>query len=469
MTSQAGRIFHPATKAPASQFDLARRLAGLFDDRGYELYLVGGAVREALLGSASNELDFATSSPPERTAELLEEFGSHMPYRIGEKFGTIGCLVEGRIIEVTTYRSREVYAPGSRKPEVEFGHSLEEDLSRRDFTINAIALQPVVDTLIDPFHGVDDLRAGVIRAVGNPGQRFQEDPLRLLRAVRFAARLEFEIEPATGDAMKTHAGALESISRERIRDEYSRYLESDRPAAALTLLRDFGLFSASVPELEALTLMPDHGANHPLSLWDHTMRVVDAVPARLTVRWAALVHDIAKPATRSREPDGRTRFFHHEARGAEIARRMLSGLRYPANVTDAVSTLVETHMQLHAFSPEWSDGAVRRLCLRLGTCMEEAILLAEADAAGHTSDGRPMRSPKFDELKRRLRALDSEHVQGMRSPLTGDDLMERYARPPGPWIRTVKERLLDEVLEGNLSPDDTAGAWVLADRLLAEG
>jgi poly(A) polymerase len=215
--------------------------------------------------------------------------------------------------------------------------------------------------------------------------------------------------------------------------------------------------------------MHDHGPNHPLSLWDHTMRVVDAVEPRLTLRWAALLHDIAKPATRTREPDGRTRFFHHEMRGAEIARRVLISLRYPSSMVEAVTLLVETHMQTHAFSAEWSDGALRRLCLRLGSHMEEAILLARADAAGHSADGSSFNSPKLDELERRLRELDSEQVQRMKSPLSGDDLMKRYGRPPGPWIREVKERLLDEVLEGNLRPDDEAGAWALADRLVANG
>jgi poly(A) polymerase len=440
-----------------------------FDERGYELFLVGGAVRDALQGSASQELDFATSSPPAKTAEMLEEFGSHATYRAGEKFGTIGSVLEDRTVEVTTYRSREVYAAGSRKPAVEFGRTLEEDLSRRDFTINAIAFHPTTETLIDPFHGAGDLREGVIRAVGDPSQRFLEDPLRLLRAVRFAARFQFEIAPSTWAALEGDASSLESISRERVRDEYSRYLESDRPSAALALLRDSGLLGHSAPELLELTRMQDHGPNHPLSLWDHTMRVVDAVEPRLTLRWAALLHDIAKPATRTREPDGRTRFFHHEMRGAEIARRVLISLRYPSSMVEAVTLLVETHMQTHAFSAEWSDGALRRLCLRLGSHMEEAILLARADAAGHSADGSSSNSPKLDELERRLRELDSEQVQRMKSPLSGDDLMERYGRPPGPWIREVKERLLDEVLEGNLRPDDEAGAWALADRLVANG
>jgi poly(A) polymerase len=467
----------PSARSPAPdlplalqrQLDFASRLTLAFEAQGHELYLVGGAVRDALLGSASTELDFATSSPPARTAEVLERFGSHTPYRVGEKYGTIGCSIENWTVEITTYRSREVYPAGSRKPSVEFGRTLEEDLSRRDFTINAIAFHSTTERWIDPFGGAHDLRAGVVRAVGDPTQRFREDPLRLLRAVRFAARYDFEIESVTENAMETEAGTLRSISRERIRDEYSHYLTSRRPAAALTLLRDSGLLVTSVPELDELTRMPDHGANHPLSLWDHTMRVVNAVPAHVTLRWAALLHDIAKPETRTSEPDGRTRFFHHEVRGAEIARKVLTGLRYPSKVSDSVVLLVETHMQIHAFSSEWSDGAVRRLCLRLGPYMEDAILLARADAAGHSADGTSANSPKLDELERRLRNLDSEEVQSLKSPLSGDELMRRYSRPPGPWIREVKERLLDQVLEGKLEPDDTEAAWIVADTLVTDG
>lgn len=299
-------------------------------------------------------------------------------------------------------------------------------------------------------------------------ERFREDPLRLLRGVRFAARLHLQIEESTALAMQRMAPALAGISRERIRDEYTRLLESDYAVAALTMLRDFGLLEHSVPELEELTRMPDHGVNHPLSLWDHTMRVVAAVPAELEIRWAALLHDIAKPATRTREPDGRTRFFHHETLGADVARRVLTGLRYPGTVVDAVAMLVETHMQLHAFSRDWSDGAVRRLCLRLGERMGAALELARADAAGHSVDGTSMNSPKFDELERRLHDLGSEQIQIMKSPLHGDELMEHYSRAPGPWIKKVKDGLLDAVLEGSLQPDDKGAAWAIADGILEE-
>ncbi len=468
MSSSSASIEPRSDQDLASELELSQRMTFFFRDRGLDLYLVGGAVRDRLLGIASLELDFATPATPPQTAELLEEFAGHPPYRLGEKFGTIGTRVHGYTIEVTTFRSREVYEHGSRKPAVEFGRTIHQDLSRRDFSINAMAFDPLSERLIDPFHGADDLANRVLRAVGDPEARYREDPLRLLRGVRFAARLQLRIETSTATAMHVIGPELACISRERVRDEYTRLLESEYAGAALTMLRDFNLFEHSVPELHELTRMSDHGPNHPLSLWDHTMRVLAAVQPKLEVRWAALLHDIAKPATRTNEPDGRTRFFHHETRGAEIARQTLTGLRYPGTVVETVAKLVETHMQLHAFSPDWSDGAVRRLCLRLGGDMDIAVELARADAAGHSHDGTSVNSRRFDELEHRLRALGSEQIRSMKSPLSGDDLMMHYSRPPGPWIQMVKDRLLEAVLDGTLEHDDAESAWTIADRVLEE-
>lgn len=469
MTSGCLSMDHSPDPELSREFRFSRRLAAFFRDRGHDLFLVGGAVRDSLLRIASDELDFATSATPTQSAELLEEFAGRAPYRLGEKFGTIGTGADGYTIEVTTYRSLEVYEAGSRKPEVEFGRTIDEDLSRRDFSINAMAFDPITERFIDPFRGADDLRNRVLRAVGIPQTRFREDPLRILRGARFAARFHLQLDESTETAMTDMAPALTSISRERIRDEYTALLESDHAVAALTLLRDLTLLRYSVPELEELTRMPDHGANHPLSLWDHTMRVVAGVSPQLELRWAALLHDIAKPATRTHEPNGRTRFFHHETRGAELAGQILTGLRYPGSVVDTVALLVESHMQLHAYTPDWSDGAVRRLQLRLGARMDSALELARSDAAGHSADGSSTNSPKFDRLENRLQQVGVEQVQEMKSPLSGVELMRRYSRPPGPWIRKIKDRLLDDVLEGTLKQDDTESAWAIADSIVKDG
>jgi poly(A) polymerase len=446
---------------------LISRIVGAFRDSGEEIYLVGGAVRQEMLGELEADLDFATSARPETTARLLESLHLGSLYRLGEKFGTIALITQDRTIEITTYRATESYTPGSRKPDVRFGDTLLEDLSRRDFTINAIAKDPLTGAIIDPLGGLDDLTTGVIRAVGDPAARFREDPLRLLRAVRFASRLDFDIDARTWEALQTSASALQAISRERIRDELTMVLTGPDPVRALTLLRDANLLSHAVPQLVELTTMADHGPRHPLSLWDHTMKVVALVPSKLPLRWAALLHDIAKPATRTHEPSGRPRFFHHEVAGAQVARAVLTGLRYPNYVVDAVSTMVETHMQLHGYSNGWTDGAVRRLIMRLGPLTEQAIALARADAAGHTLGSIGAHPSKLDDLERRIRTMDTDEILELKSPLSGDQLMSRYSRPPGPWIRRIKDALRDEVVEGRLGIGDEDSAWRVADQMIA--
>lgn len=447
-----------------------RALAEAFHRREEELYLVGGAVRDELLGKSGFDLDFATSALPPCTIEIIDALGIGSPYRVGERYGTIGVRAGERLVEITTYRSAETYAPGSRKPDVRLGGSLRADLARRDFTVNAMAREPLSGEMVDPFHGMEDLIAGVIRAVGDPVERFNEDPLRLLRAIRLAAQLGFDIEAATWEAIAARSAAVKDISRERVRDEYGRILTGPAPARGLTLLRDSGLMAATVPQLLELDAMPDHGPRHPLSLWDHTMLAVASVPADLTVRWAALLHDIAKPATRTHEADGRPRFFGHEEMGAAMARRILRSLRYSNQVVDEVMLLVETHMQIHAYSTEWSDGAVRRLMLCLGPLLPSAIDLARADAAAHTLDGRAQNAPRYDQLARRLETLEQEPANILKSPLSGEDLMARYGRPPGPWIRRIKDALQEEVVDGHLQSDDRDSAWRVADELIeAEG
>jgi poly(A) polymerase len=459
---------HETLRHLAAPGSLAHSLALRFEAEGEELFLVGGAVRDALFEIDASEpnLDFATSAVPDTTFRILSSFASARPFRVGEKYGTIGAALDEGLIEVTTYRSEERYEPGSRKPIVEFGKTLDEDLGRRDFTMNSMALNPLSGDLIDPFGGLEDAERRLVRAVGDPRLRFAEDPLRLLRAVRFASRFECAIERETWNAIHGSANGLRLISRERIRDEYSRILTGRTPSRALAALRDSGLMLASVPELLELTHMQDHGPRHPLSLWDHEMRVVDAVPGALGLRWAALLHDIAKPRTRTHEPDGRPRFFHHDEEGAGMAREILAGLRYPKAFIEDVVTLIETHMQLHAYSDEWSDGAVRRLMMRLASQLPDAIALARADAESHAEMRTSDSGPKFDALEHRIEDLGRESTSRLRSPLSGDDLMQRYERPPGVWIAKIKNELEEEVVEGRLSPDDRDMAWSIADSLI---
>ena len=449
--------------------DLRADLGGVFAHSGYSLYLVGGALRDELLGSGHDDLDFATDARPEETAQILEALPGISLYRIGERFGTIGVAREGRTSEITTFRSAETYAPGSRKPEVQFGHTIEEDLSRRDFTINAMArgisAHGEEGELVDPYGGVDDLQRKVVKAVGQAEDRFREDPLRILRGIRFAASLGFRIEESTWAAMVLCAALLPQLARERVADEFNRIILGRTPSIGFGFLRDSGSLTFTVPQLLDLNKIPDQGPYHRYSLWEHTFRVVDGVPPDLTTRWAALLHDIAKPETMTRDADGRIRFFGHDDIGAEKAAAILNSLAASNELTGAVRLLVQTHMQLHQYTPEWSDGAVRRLCWKLGNNFDRAIELAQADARGHGEN--PWSRSGAAELRQRAMAL-TESLPEATSPLDGQELMDHYGRPPGPWIATVKDALTDLVTEGRLGPEDKDGAWTEADRLMAE-
>ncbi len=459
MTGQVGKSNNEDRDA------LIRRLGEAFQLAQHELFVVGGALRDELLGISGNEVDFATSSRPEETIKIAESISGNSVYRVGEKFGTIGVVREGFRAEITTYRSAEVYSAGSRKPVVEFGKSLEEDLSRRDFTINSMARPALGGEVIDPFGGARDLSARVLRAVGDAAQRFQDDPLRLLRGVRFAARLDLRIEESTEQAMHECADLIARISKERVAEEMNRMLLGPQPARALVLLRDTGLLGLVAPQLCSLNDMPDHGPHHALSLWDHTMRVVEGVPADPVSRWAALLHDIAKPLTRSFDATGRIRFLKHEEIGATIARDILSSLRMPNALIESVFDLVETHMQVHAYNDEWSDGAVRRLMNRLGSNFNLALALARSDASAHGAEPY-WNWPKLDRLSERAEQLRVD-VPEVRSPLTGQQLMDRYGRGPGKWIGIVKAALAEKVLEGQLGPHDEGTALEEADQLMA--
>lgn len=439
-----------------------------FRGAGEDLYVVGASVRDALLGRYALDLDFATSATPDTTASILRRLALGEPYLFGQRYGTVGLALGARRLEITTYRSSEIYAPGSRKPEVTFGHSLLEDLARRDFTVNALAYDPLAESFIDPFGGVFDFRRHILRAVGVPAERFTEDPLRLLRAVRFATNVSLEIESQTWEAVRLDAGAVTTISRERIRDEFDKILAGPTPDRGLNLLLDSGLLGITIPQALALTQMPDHGPRHPLSLWEHTVRAVRKVPGTTMLRWAALLHDIAKPTTRTHEADGRPRFFGHEEHGSSVARDVLVSLRQPKQLVDSVAILVATHMQIHAYTPEWSDGAVRRLMLRLGPLLGPAIALARADAAAHSLTGESENEPRYDLLSQRIRELRREPGASMRSPLNGEDIMNHFDRSPGPWIQVVKDALLHEVLEGRLAPGDRESAFAIAERVLID-
>jgi poly(A) polymerase len=371
------------------------------------------------------------------------------------------------IVEITTYRS-DVYNPDSRKPAVTFGDTLEDDLLRRDFTINAMARDPLTGAIIDPFGGREDLARKLIRAVGDqPERRFDEDPLRMLRACRFAAQLDFEIERKTAEAIRRAAPTLAKISRERIRDEFTKLLLTANPMRGLRLTVTLGLMPYIVPEVLELRGVSQAPA-HSKDVYEHVLRVIARTPPRAAARWAGLLHDIAKPRTKSVE-DGKVHFYGHEDVGAHIAREILRRLKFDRPFIDHVSLLVRMHMRANAYAPDWTDGAVRRLMLEADGALQDLLDLSRADITSYRQDKVSRAEARVNELAARCQWLreEAERVP-LKSPLDGNELMELFARPPGAWIRPIKDHLLDLVIDGQLAPDDKETAAAEARRKMAE-
>ena len=459
------------TRLPDHIHALSSRLVDelLRIDPSAELFLVGGVVRDLLLNApVAHDLDFATSATPPQTERALRAAGGKV-YTIGEKFGTIGAVFDDVQVEITTYRA-EAYEPGSRKPTVAFGRSLEDDLGRRDFTINTVALDPHSGTLADPFAGQQDLSAGLIRAVGSPPERFEEDPLRLLRAVRFASRLGFEIESETARAISQSAAALGTISRERVRDELDKLLLSPAPARGIWLLCDLGLADFSLPEVPKLRGMQNEiSPGRHKDVFDHTLQVLDRTPPRLALRWAALLHDIAKPITK-RVENGKVTFHGHDLKGERMARRILADLHQPGELVDRVGRLVGFHLRANAYQGAWTDSAVRRFVLEVGDDLAEDLLaLSRADVTTGRVERRTEIAQSVAELERRIQELRAqEDIARIASPLDGADLMELFGRGPGPWIQPIKDHLREMVIEGELAAGDKESAMPIARRLYDE-
>ncbi|MBM4437803.1 MAG: HD domain-containing protein [Actinobacteria bacterium] len=433
------------------------RLAQVFEQAGFQLYLVGGPVRDRLMGRSSQDLDLTTDARPANIKLLIARAGADDVYTVGEKFGTIGAIFEGARVEVTTFRS-DTYSPGSRKPDVEFGHSLEGDLGRRDFTVNAIAQDVRTGKIIDPFGGVGDITLRLIRAVGVADQRFDEDPLRLLRAVRFATQLHFDLDRDTAAAIRRNAARLRHISAERIGAELQLMLLARRPEAAIKAMLEFGLLNFVLPELLPLqTTVQDERLEHK-DVFAHTLRVLGVTAPVPELRWAALLHDVGKPQTKSVRA-GRIRFYGHEDVGADLTRAILKRLRYDARLVERVEHIVRLHMRANAYASDWTDGAVRRFIREAGEDLEHLIALSRADITSYRPRRVEAGLARVAELQARCEMLDAEEdVATLASPLDGHGLMLLFDRPAGPWIKPIKDHLLDLVLDGQLAPDDVEGA-----------
>jgi poly(A) polymerase len=451
--------------------DIIISLAEIFRSQQKQLYMVGGTVRDALLHRQEvADADLATDAHPDEIKRLVAPTRPSAVVLVGERFGTVRLHYTTSIVEITTFRT-ERYNAESRKPEVCFGDSLEEDLSRRDFTINALARDPLNGHIIDLYNGRQDLESHILRAVGRePDKRFDEDPLRLLRAVRFAAQLDFTIEPATQEAILRQAAKLQKISRERIRDEMNKLLLSRHPDKGLNLLVELGLMDWIIPEvleLRGVSLQPRTTITTK-DVYAHVLRVVQRTPARLQTRWAALLHDIAKPRTK-RVEDNKVHFFGHEDIGAHMARDILKRLHFDRSFIDNVSLLVKLHMRANAYTSDWTDGAVRRLMLDIGTNLQDLLDLSQADITSYRVDKVTRATARVAELGERCQHLKEEAERiPLRSPLDGNELMAMFGRDPGPWLRPIKDHLLSLVIDGMLSPDDKEEAAKIAQTMLKD-
>ncbi len=443
------------SKHRAAISELLSRIAPLADDlgrrfssHGHELALVGGPVRDALLGRPVNDLDFTTDAHPERILEIIEGWADAI-WTIGIEFGTVGLRKGDLQLEITTYRS-ESYDPKSRKPEVAYGTSLEDDLARRDFAVNAMAARLPGHEFVDPYGGFDDLRAKLIRTPGRPEDSFDDDPLRMLRAARFASQLGFEVHPSVVAAMTDMAGRIDIVSAERVRDELSKLLMGGLPRAGLALLVETGLAEHVLPELPKLRLEIDEHHRHK-DVYEHSLIVLEQAIAQeedgpdLILRLAALLHDIGKPKTRSFVEGGRVTFHHHEVVGASMSKVRLMALRYPKDVVADVSRLVELHLRFHGYGTgEWTDSAVRRYVRDADHLLTRLHKLTRADCTTRNKRKAAALARTYDELERRIARLgEEEELAKIRPELDGNEIQEILGISPGPAVGKAYRFLLD--------------------------
>ena len=447
--------------------DYARPLARVFADEGYSLYAVGGSVRDALLGEPRGEgfeIDFTTNARPDDIARMMAGVCVSL-WEQGRSFGTIGGTLRSNGVkaEVTTFRS-EAYVDHSRKPAVDWGDSLEVDLSRRDFTINAMALDVValangaegVRTFFDFHQGFLDLAERRLRTPTDPERLFRDDPLRMLRAARFAARFHLDIDPGVEAAASAMANALGKVSVERIRGELDLLLVTDQPSIGLDFIVRTGLADQFIPELPLLQLEQDPIHQHKYVL-KHTWAVVDKTSPSLTLRLAALFHDIGKPRTREFSEDGVT-FRFHEVVGAKMTRKRMSALKYPQSVIDDVSTLVELHLRFHTYKMGWSDRAVRRYVRDAGPLLNELNELTRCDATTRNARKAATFARRMDELESRIAEVRArEDLSRLRPALDGVAVMELLGVGPGPLVGRALDFLMEIRLdEGEIDPADAA-------------
>jgi poly(A) polymerase len=440
-------------------------VARAFADAGHELAIVGGPVRDAILGRTTHDLDFTTDARPDDILRIVTPISSAQ-WDIGRAFGTIGARIAGEQVEITTYRA-DSYDGVTRKPTVAFGDTLEDDLVRRDFTVNAMALRVPGPALIDPNGGVEDLLHGVLRTPTDPRISFGDDPLRMLRAARFASQLGFDVEGATVDAITELRETLRIVSPERIQGELVRLLQTDDPVRGLRLLVDTELIEEFLPEIPALRLEVDEHHHHK-DVYEHSLTVLrqaielerirnpDAAPD-VALRLAALLHDIGKPATRKLEPGGGVTFHHHDVKGSRMARKRLKDLRFDAATIESVSRLIELHLRFFGYAEgAWTDAAVRRYVRDAGPELDRLHILTRADVTTRNKRKAARLAGAYDDIENRIDTLrEQEEIDAIRPDLDGNEIQRILGIRPGRDVGEAYRFLLDLRLdEGVLGPDE---------------
>ena len=456
MKSALGAAGELAIRSLIERAPLASSLAQAFSAKGYTLALVGGPVRDAILGRLGNDLDFTTNAKPEESKKILHGWAEHV-WDTGIAFGTVAGKLGETTVEVTTYRS-DVYEKDSRKPDVSFGENIEGDLSRRDFRVNSMALELTGATplFIDPFDGLSDLTKKILQTPGRPEDSFSDDPLRMLRAARFASQLDFEIAPNVLAAMKEMAPRLSIISAERIRDELSKILMSQNPRLGITLLVDTDLADIVLPEIPKLRLEVDEHHHHK-DVYEHSITVLEQAiehedrlgGPNLVIRLAALLHDIGKPKTRNLIEGGGVSFHHHEVVGARLAKKRLQELRFDGHTVEAVETLIALHLRFHGYGDgEWSDSAVRRYVRDAGELLTHLHVLTRADCTTRNKAKAARLAATYESLEARIAVLmKQEELSKIRPDLDGAQVMEILNLKPSRAVGQAMDFLMELRLE----------------------
>ena len=452
---------------------VVRALAEAFAAAGFDLAVVGGPVRDALLGRPTHDLDFTTNAHPDDILKIVTPI-STARWDIGRAFGTIGARVQGEQVEITTYRA-DSYDGVTRKPTVEFGDTIDGDLVRRDFTVNAMALQVPAVKLVDPTGGVEDLISGVLRTPTDPHVSFGDDPLRMLRAARFSAQLGFSIEQATEQAIAQLRETLKIVSPERIQGELVRLMQTDDPVRGIRVLVDTGLVDEFLPEISALRLEIDEHHHHK-DVYEHSLTVLtQAIELEHTrhpgaapdvpLRIAALLHDIGKPRTRKLEDGGVVSFHHHDVVGSRMARKRLQSLRFDTDTTDAVATLIELHLRFFGYAEgAWTDAAVRRYVRDAGDLLERLHILTRADVTTRNKRKAARLASAYDDIESRIAALrEQEELDSIRPELDGNQIQQILGIAPGREVgeayRFLLELRLDEGVIGADAAEQRLRDW----------